>query len=65
MTVNLFSLKRNIIKSKLVTNLPQGLSSVVLRLKVFSKLYRLCTSSFSVPSAMQPLKYGFSSGGGG
>lgn len=47
------------------TDLPQGFSSVVFRLKMFSKLYKLSTSSFSVSSSMQPLKLGRASAAGG
>lgn len=39
-------------------HLPQGFSTVVLSLKIFSKLYRLSTSSLSVSNSIQPLKLG-------
>lgn len=47
------------------TDLPQGTSSVVLSWKMFSKLYRLRTSSLSVSSSIQPLKLGRASWEGG
>lgn len=47
------------------TDLPQGFSSVVLSWKIFSKLYRLSTSSLSVFNSMQPLKFGTASADGG
>lgn len=40
----------------LCTDLPHGFSAVVLSWKVFSKLYRLRTSSFRLSSSIQPLK---------
>lgn len=46
-------------------HLPQGFSTVVLSLKIFSKLYRLSTSSLSVSNSIQPLKLGRASWGGG
>lgn len=57
--------KKDFMSIKCDTDLPQGFSSVVLSWKIFSKLYRLSTSSLSVSNSIQPLKFGRASGDGG